>query len=154
MPSANGLEARPCQDLAGVATRPSYAGLMRIPPTGTAEQPDWIERIAIAEVVRYRDGSGIERVRASSPIRSESASNMPILRPRARLPHVEGLTVPPRVALVRAFAASLSGTALEWYDFAIYNVAAAVVFGRLFFPSSDPLTGTLLAFSTYAVGYL
>ena len=50
--------------------------------------------------------------------------------------------------------ASLSGTALEWYDFAIYNVAAAVVFGPLFFPSSDPLTGTLLAFSTYAVGYL
>jgi MFS family permease len=62
--------------------------------------------------------------------------------------------MPPRAALVRAFAASLSGTALEWYDFAIYNVAAAVVFGPLFFPSGDPLTGTLLAFSTYAVGYL
>jgi MFS family permease len=61
---------------------------------------------------------------------------------------------PPRPALVRAFAASLSGTALEWYDFAIYNIAAAVVLGPLFFPSSDPLTGTLLAFSTYAVGYL
>jgi MFS family permease len=59
-----------------------------------------------------------------------------------------------RAALVRAFAASLSGTALEWYDFAIYNVAAAVVLGPIFFPSRDPLTGTLLAFSTYAVGYL
>jgi MFS family permease len=59
-----------------------------------------------------------------------------------------------RPALVRAFAASLSGTALEWYDFAIYNVAAAVVLGPLFFPSADPLTGTLSAFSTYAVGYL
>jgi MFS family permease len=56
--------------------------------------------------------------------------------------------------LVRAFAASLSGTALEWYDFAIYNVAAAVVLGPIFFPRSDPLTGTILAFSTYAVGYL
>ncbi|MFJ6656722.1 MFS transporter [Streptomyces sp. NPDC091377] len=54
----------------------------------------------------------------------------------------------------RAFAASLTGTALEWYDFAVYSAAAALVFGDLFFPSEDPLTGTLLAFSTYAVGYL
>lgn len=59
-----------------------------------------------------------------------------------------------RAALVRAFAASLSGTALEWYDFAVYNIAAAIVLGPLFFPGGDPLTGTLLAFSTYAVGYL
>lgn len=57
-------------------------------------------------------------------------------------------------ALARAFVASLSGTALEWYDFAIYSSSAALVFGTLFFPSSDPLSGTLLAFSTYAVGYL
>jgi MFS family permease len=70
------------------------------------------------------------------------------------LPHAARITTPPRGALIRAFAASLSGTALEWYDFAIYNVAAAVVFGPLFFPNRDPLTGTLLAFSTYAVGYL
>ncbi|MFF1675038.1 MFS transporter [Streptomyces sp. NPDC058256] len=54
----------------------------------------------------------------------------------------------------RAFFASLTGTALEWYDFAVYSAAAALVFGDHFFPSEDPLTGTLLAFSTYAVGYL
>ncbi|MEU8823688.1 MFS transporter [Streptomyces sp. NPDC048636] len=54
----------------------------------------------------------------------------------------------------RAFVASLTGTALEWYDFAVYSAAAALVFGDLFFPSSDPFTGTLLAFSTYAVGYI
>ncbi|MEV8430602.1 MFS transporter [Streptomyces chartreusis] len=54
----------------------------------------------------------------------------------------------------RAFVASLTGTALEWYDFAVYSAAAALVFGDLFFPSEDPLTGTLLAFSTYAVGYV
>ena len=59
-----------------------------------------------------------------------------------------------RRSLVRAFAASLSGTTLEWYDFAVYGAAAALVFGDLFFPSDEPLTGTLLAFSTYAVGYL
>ncbi|WP_017594851.1 MFS transporter [Nocardiopsis potens] len=54
----------------------------------------------------------------------------------------------------RAFVASLAGTSLEWYDFAIYSVAAALVFGHLFFPAEDPFTGTLLAFSTYAVGYV
>ncbi|MFB8271103.1 MFS transporter [Streptomyces sp. NPDC055955] len=57
-------------------------------------------------------------------------------------------------AVRRAFFASLTGTALEWYDFAIYSVAAALVFGDVFFPSKDPATGTLLAFSTYAVGYV
>jgi MFS family permease len=54
---------------------------------------------------------------------------------------------------VQAFAASLTGTALEWYDFALYNVAAAVVFGPLFFPADDSMTSVLLALSTYAVGY-
>ncbi|WP_072805310.1 MFS transporter [Rhodococcoides yunnanense] len=56
--------------------------------------------------------------------------------------------------LAKAFAASLTGTALEWYDFAVYSAAAALVFPIIFFPDSDPLTGTLLAFSTYAVGYI
>jgi MFS family permease len=50
--------------------------------------------------------------------------------------------------------ASLSGTALEYYDFAVYNTLAALVFNKLFFPSVDPLTGTLLAFATYWMGYL
>jgi MFS family permease len=59
-----------------------------------------------------------------------------------------------RRALRRAFAASLSGTALEWYDFAAYSVAAATLFGHLFFPQADQLAATLAAFSTYAVGYL
>lgn len=59
-----------------------------------------------------------------------------------------------RKGLAKAFAASLTGTALEWYDFAVYSAAAALVFPLVFFPDSDPLTGTLLAFSTYAVGYI
>ena len=50
--------------------------------------------------------------------------------------------------------ASLTGTSLEWYDFAVYSAAAAIVFPALFFPESDPLTGSILAFSTYAVGYV
>jgi metabolite-proton symporter len=50
--------------------------------------------------------------------------------------------------------ASLVGTSLEWYDFFLYGTAAALVFNTLFFPSFDPLVGTLLAFATYAVGFV
>ncbi|MBM6620553.1 MHS family MFS transporter [Micrococcaceae bacterium RIT802] len=68
-------------------------------------------------------------------------------------PHGPGTYVAPP-GLYKAFAASLTGTALEWYDFAVYSAAAAIVFPAIFFPASDPMTGTLLAFSTYAVGYV
>ena len=54
----------------------------------------------------------------------------------------------------RLAAASAVGTTLEWYDFTVYNTLAALIFNRLFFPSFDPLIGTILAFSTYAVGYI
>jgi len=54
----------------------------------------------------------------------------------------------------RLAAASSIGTALEWYDFTIYNIMAALVFNHVFFPSFNPLVGTILAFSTYAVGYI
>ncbi len=57
----------------------------------------------------------------------------------------------PRTA--RLATASIVGTMLEYYDFAIYNTLAALAFNRLFFPSFEPLTGTILAFSTFAVGY-
>ena len=54
---------------------------------------------------------------------------------------------------LRALAASTIGTTIEWYDFFLYGIVAALVFPRLFFPESDPFTGTLLAFSTYFVGF-
>ncbi|ANE77062.1 MFS transporter [Dickeya solani] len=54
----------------------------------------------------------------------------------------------------RLAAASSIGTALEWYDFTVYNIMAALVFNHVFFPGFDPLVGTILAFSTYAVGYV
>jgi len=50
--------------------------------------------------------------------------------------------------------ASLIGTTIEWYDFFLYGTAAALVFNRLFFPTVDPLTGTLAAYGTYAVGFV
>lgn len=54
----------------------------------------------------------------------------------------------------KAFAASLSGTALEWYDFGIYSASAALVFPILFLLGSSSASGVLLAFARYAVGYL
>jgi len=52
-----------------------------------------------------------------------------------------------------AFASSI-GTIVEWYDFLIYGMAAALVLNKLFFPTIDPLLGTLAALGSYAVGFL
>jgi MFS transporter, MHS family, shikimate and dehydroshikimate transport protein len=56
-------------------------------------------------------------------------------------------------ALKLALATSF-GTAIEMYDFFIYGTAAALVFNHQFFPTSDPLVGTLLAFAAFGVGFL
>lgn len=54
---------------------------------------------------------------------------------------------------VVAGVASMVGTTIEWYDFFLYGSAAALIFNKLFFPSIDPILGTLAAFGTYAVGF-
>ncbi|GLW07816.1 MFS transporter [Microtetraspora sp. NBRC 13810] len=54
----------------------------------------------------------------------------------------------------RVITASLIGTSLEWYDFFLYGTAATLVFGKLFFPTFEPLTATFLSFTTYAVGFV
>ena len=59
-----------------------------------------------------------------------------------------------RANLRKAVIASTIGTAIEWYDFFLYGTAAGLVFGKLYFPHEDPLTGTLAAFGTYFVGFL
>jgi metabolite-proton symporter len=56
--------------------------------------------------------------------------------------------------LRKVIAASLIGTTIEWYDFFLYGTAAALVFNKLFFPQADPLVGAMLAFTTYALGFL
>jgi MHS family shikimate/dehydroshikimate transporter-like MFS transporter len=57
-------------------------------------------------------------------------------------------------SIKKVAAASFIGTTIEWYDFFLYGTAAALVFGELFFPESEPLIGTLLALGTYAVGFV
>ena len=52
-----------------------------------------------------------------------------------------------------AFASAI-GTTIEWYDFFIYGLAAGLIFNSVFFPENDPVIGTLLAFGTFAVGYV
>src|SRR5438034_11351813 len=59
-----------------------------------------------------------------------------------------------RVQLRRAVVAATIGTAIEWYDFFLYSTVTGLVFAKLFFPASDPLTGTLEAFAIYAVGFV
>src|SRR5258706_2307438 len=59
-----------------------------------------------------------------------------------------------RKQLRRAVIASTIGTTIEWYDFFLYSIVTGLVFAKLFFPQSDPLTGTLQAFAIYAVGFI
>lgn len=58
-----------------------------------------------------------------------------------------------RVRMRRVAFSVLVGTTIEWYDFILYGLAAALVFAPLFFPGADPVAATLLAFSTFAVGF-
>src|SRR5678815_2960960 len=62
---------------------------------------------------------------------------------------------PGKPASIRVVAlASLIGTTIEWYDFFLYGTAAALVLNKLFFPTFDPLSGTLASLATYSVGFI
>ncbi|WP_409463990.1 MFS transporter [Amycolatopsis sp. GA6-003] len=64
-------------------------------------------------------------------------------------------TTPEKSTDVRlVVASSVFGTTVEWYDFFLYGTAAGLVFNKLYFPGSDPLVGTVLAFATFALGFL
>ena len=60
----------------------------------------------------------------------------------------------PRSSIIRVVGASMAGTTVEWYDFFLYGVAAALVFPQVFFPGNDPATGVLLSLGTFAVGFI
>jgi metabolite-proton symporter len=67
---------------------------------------------------------------------------------------LEADPVEQRAQVRRAALASSIGTTIEWYDFFLYNTAAALVFPHLFFPSSTPYAGAMASFATYAVGFV
>jgi MHS family metabolite:H+ symporter-like MFS transporter len=56
--------------------------------------------------------------------------------------------------LRRVALASVIGTTIEWYDFFLYGVVAGIVLNKLYFPNSDPLVSTLLAYTTFLVGFV
>ncbi len=74
---------------------------------------------------------------------SGTASAFASLSPEARQKH-----------MVRAVVASTVGTSIEWYDYFLFGTMAALVFPKLFFPHSDPLTGTLNNYAIFFVGFL
>ena len=59
-----------------------------------------------------------------------------------------------RRALIEAVVASVVGTTIEWYDFFLYGVMAALVFPPLFFPEVDPFVGQILSFLTFTAGFV
>ncbi|WP_127781772.1 MFS transporter [Rhodococcus sp. X156] len=59
-----------------------------------------------------------------------------------------------RKRLRTVVAASLLGTTIEWYDFFLYATAASLVFNKIFFPDTSSTVGTMLAFATFAVGFV
>lgn len=71
-----------------------------------------------------------------------------------RLEAIPSQTQHKQVSITQVAVASFIGTAIEWYDFFLYGTAAALIFNRLFFPTFDPLVGTLAALGAYAVGFV
>ena len=67
---------------------------------------------------------------------------------------IGGEEVHPPTSIRKVALASFIGSTVEWYDFFIYGTATALVFGQLFFPSENPLVGTLASFATFGVGFL
>ena len=61
---------------------------------------------------------------------------------------------PQQTAIRKVVASSLIGATIEWYDFFLYGVVAGIVFNKLYFPSADPVVSTLLAYTTFAVGFV
>lgn len=77
-----------------------------------------------------------------------------VASPSAPLPPEAAATGASGVEMRRVLWASVIGTVVEWYDFLIYGTAAALVFNKIFFPTLDPVAGTLAAFGSYAVGFV
>ena len=62
-------------------------------------------------------------------------------------------TTDPRV-IRKVVTSAIVGATIEWYDFFLYGVVAGIVFNKLYFPTADPLISTLLAYTTFAVGFV
>jgi MFS family permease len=86
-----------------------------------------------------------------SAVRRETPETQP--SPEAQ-PSTEAPAATGHRRLKTVVLSSLLGTTVEWYDFFLYSTAAGLVFGELFFPTTDGPVGTMLSFATFAVGFL
>ena len=64
------------------------------------------------------------------------------------------MSAPTQAMRHKALVSSIMGSLIEWYDYALYGTAAALVFSRMFFPSFSPAAGTVATFGTFAVGFI
>jgi MFS family permease len=87
-----------------------------------------------------------ETVPAHAPVVPDPAVPNPV----AQNPAVHGAPG----SFSRSALAATVGTTIEWYDFQVYGLAAALIFNAQFFPNFDPVAGTLLSFATFAVGFV
>jgi MFS transporter, MHS family, shikimate and dehydroshikimate transport protein len=64
------------------------------------------------------------------------------------------MSTPEEKTIRRVVVSALVGATVEWYDFFLYGVVAGIVFNKLYFPSGDPVISLLLAYTTFAVGFV
>ncbi|WP_245799324.1 MFS transporter [Virgibacillus siamensis] len=64
------------------------------------------------------------------------------------------MSTPDSKMIRRVVASSMIGATIEWYDFFLYGVLAGIVLNHLYFPSGDPVISTILAFATFAIGFV
>jgi MFS transporter, MHS family, shikimate and dehydroshikimate transport protein len=64
------------------------------------------------------------------------------------------MSIPDKKMVKRVIASSVIGSTIEWYDFFLYGVVAGIVLNELYFPSGDPVVSTLLAYATFAIGFV
>src|SRR5271163_5087137 len=105
--------------------------------------PIWAER---------RNRSGRRSCRTSGTSVLLDATTSAITEPAP--PGLDGTAAQDRAERRTVLVASLVGTTVEWYDFFLYATAATIVFNHAFFPSQSSTLGTVLAFATFAVGFV
>src|SRR5260221_3855880 len=97
----------------------------------------------------YRCADGRPRL----TVREEMMATQTAAWPPGARTAVNSVGAPSHREYARVALASAIGTTVEYYDFTLYATATALVFNKIFFPSGDPLVGSLAAFATFFVGY-
>src|SRR6201996_7936267 len=101
--------------------------------------------------MRHQDNLGGSRARDQSP---PTSARLADCRSKLQKQRTGSGNMDQKTLLRRVVYASLIGATVEWYDFFLYGVVAGIVFNKLYFPAGDPVIATLLAYTTFAVGFV